>query len=194
MPSPTPSPSELPLVTLPTSRRKLAMILAICVAFVGVGIAMFVFDPTVFRAVLAAVTIVFFGGGGILLMVRASRAAAVVVLTPRGLQLWSGGFVPWADLDAVGVGTTSGTRVIGLRLRHYDAYIASLTRGQRWLARPGHLAWARAQTGFDLTLPALLFGGSARTVVTAIEDYHAAWAALSDSRRTPVRPADPAPH
>ncbi|TFD49141.1 hypothetical protein E3T55_11760 [Cryobacterium frigoriphilum] len=177
MRSPTPSPAGLPVVSLTASKRKLTLVVLGCAAFAVVGAFMLASDPNLYEAVIAVAAIVFFGGGGIFFLIKAPRAGAVLVMTLDGFTVWSGGFVPWVDLESVGIARASRAKVVGFRLRSYDSYIASLT-GR---VTAGQLAWARQHTGgYDLTLPALLFDRPASRVVTAVEEYYAAWAAQAD--------------
>jgi hypothetical protein len=121
-------------VTFTPSKSKLALTVAGCVAFVAAGVFMLTTGPTVLEAIFSVLSIVFFGGGGVLLIVKLARTKSVLILTPAGLHPISGGLVPWDDYDGVGVSTVAGTTIIGIRLRSYDSYIASLTPAQATLA------------------------------------------------------------
>jgi hypothetical protein len=72
---------------------------------------------------------------------RRFRSHAAIVLSGTGLRLPLGGEIAWADLDDVGVVKYKGTKLVGLRLRSTERFIASFTdreraalgRNARWL-------------------------------------------------------------
>ncbi|MFP7760817.1 STM3941 family protein [Marisediminicola sp. LYQ134] len=122
--------AELPTVTLGGSWLKTALMLVVCGVFVLIGFAILRADPGIVEIVAAAAAIVFFGLGGLALGVQSVRRRTVLTLTPDGLRPVSGGFVPWSDVDDVGLGSTAGTTVIGIRLSSPDAYIDSLSEAE----------------------------------------------------------------
>jgi len=121
-------------VTFAPSKSKIALTVAGCIAFTAVGIFMLVSGPTVVEAIAAVLCIVFFGGGGAFAVVKLARTKTALTLTPAGLYPMSGGLVPWDDYAGVGLGRVSGALIIGIQLRSYDAYIASLTPAQAAVA------------------------------------------------------------
>ena len=116
-----------------------------------------------------------------------SRAKTVLTLTPLGIELISGGFVPWADVAAVGISRASGTQLIGLQLSSHDAYIASLTPTEGILAGKGAAgvtAWTRSRSGgYDLCFSPLLFDRRAAEVVSVITGYWSSWLAQNVPQR-----------
>jgi hypothetical protein len=138
-------------VTFAPSTPKRALVIAGGVAFTALGVFMLVSGPSVVEVVGAVLCIVFFGGGTVAFIVKLSRTTTALVLSPQGLHPMSGGLVPWEDYEGVGLGRVSGTLVIGIRLRSYDSYIASLTPEQATVA-------ARAGT------VARLFGAATRSL------------------------------
>jgi hypothetical protein len=121
-------------VTFAPSKSKLALTIAGCVAFTALGVFLLVSGPTVGEIIGAVLCIALFGGGGVLFVAKLARTTETLTLTPSGLHPSSGGIVPWDDYDGVGLGRVSGTLIIGIRLRSYDSYIASLTPAQAKLA------------------------------------------------------------
>jgi hypothetical protein len=117
-------------VTFAPSKSKLALTIAGCLAFTAIAVFLLVSGPTVGEALGAVLCIVFFGGGGVLFVAKLTRTTTTLTLTPAGLHPMSGGLVPWDDYDGVGLGRVSGALIIGIRLRSYDAFIASLTPTQ----------------------------------------------------------------
>lgn len=135
---------------LGTSRKGLAVLVLGCGAFIAAGVFLLLGDGWAGKAAgLGAV--LFFGLGGGCALWKRLREPAVLTLTPEGIRVHSGGFLPWEDFEAAGVGrapgTPGGTRVLGLRLKSCERYAASFTPEQLRLARgaakAGRLAGTR---------------------------------------------------
>jgi hypothetical protein len=108
-----------------------------CAAFAGIGLFM-VFDDD--ARIIGLAGLVFFGIGGFAALPRLVRPA--LVLTPQGIELTSGGLIPWEDIQDVGIARMSrGTKALGIRLSRTDRYLASRvgskTGWRRSLARLG---------------------------------------------------------
>lgn len=135
-----------PLV-LGTSRVRLAGFGLGCAAFVAVGVFLLLGDGWGGKlAGLAA--ILFFGVGGGYALWKKARESAILTLTPEGILVHTGGFLPWEDFEAAGMGRVpgvpGGTSVLGIRMKSYERYAASFTPEQLRLARGAAKAGALA--------------------------------------------------
>jgi hypothetical protein len=167
-------------VTFSPSKGKLALTVIGCAAFVAVAVAMLVSGVTPFEAFIAVVGILFFGGGGGWMLWKLARAKTVLVLSPGGVHPISGGLIPWQDIEGVGMGRTSGTAIIGIRLNSYDRYVASLTPAETALA----VRTARAGKAFgSVTAPFLGRRGTGAASLTEIPSSGGDVAALLEWAR-----------
>ncbi|HEV7950004.1 MAG TPA: STM3941 family protein [Glaciihabitans sp.] len=128
------SRSTLEPIDLAPSIPRILLFASLCVAFVAVAVGMLASSPTFFQAFIAVFGIAFFGVGGLWALAKVAREQTGLRLSPDGLHPISGGVIPWADVEHVGSGKTAGTTIIGIRLRSYNAYVASLTPAQISLA------------------------------------------------------------
>lgn len=69
---------------------------------------------------------------------RLRRGWTLFQLTPEGLRPYTGGIVPWRDIETVGAGVgPRSMAVVGIRLSDYTAYIRSVPAGKaqwKWAA------------------------------------------------------------
>ena len=145
VPNPTPERQPLaPLVFSVSWVRLMGMTLGAMV-FVGLGAYMCIAAPGLGAKIIGLVCVLFFGGGFALLLWKKLRDPIVLTLTEDGIKPQSGGFIPWEDFEAVGIGrieggAPGGTKVIGIRLKSYEGYLASFTPEERRLARAAAVA------------------------------------------------------
>ncbi len=93
--------------------------------FVTIG-AVLVVEGGGFDKALGVVVLAFFGVGGLFSAITTlRRGLAQLTLTPEGIELAAGGTVRWRDVADIGVGTKP-TKLVWLRLRGYDRYLASI--------------------------------------------------------------------
>jgi hypothetical protein len=104
---------------------KLVLYLLGFLVFIAVSGFMIV-TGNVLVVVVGLVGIAFFGGGLVMVVVFvARRGLSHLTLTRAGVRLRSGGTIPWADVEEVGV-TKEPTTMVWLRLRDHDRYLASI--------------------------------------------------------------------
>jgi hypothetical protein len=75
-------------------------------------------------------SIVFFGGFGLFSIPKIMRRKISFVLTSDGLkQVAPAGsaYIAWSDIESIGVVSIFRTRLVGVRLKTYDRYIASVS-------------------------------------------------------------------
>lgn len=105
--------------------------------------------------VVGAIGCVLFGAGGAFFVWKKLREPAVLTLTPAGIRVQSAGFIPWANLDAVGVGRTPGgpygAKIIGIRVKSQKQLVETMSpqeqRLMRGAARVGRAAGFALQAG-----------------------------------------------
>jgi len=122
--------TQLPRIEIkPKSRRNGIFGILGCSMFTIGGVLMLATgEPLTMFAGL--VSVVFFGGGGLLTIPKLMRRKISFVLTSDGLQqvaLVGSAYIAWSDVESVGVASMSGTHLVGVRLKTYDRYIASMT-------------------------------------------------------------------
>lgn len=175
--------------------HKLAVGVLGSVAFVALGGWLLTLGSVV-GFVIGLLSIAFFGGAGLYTAVVSVRQGlAKMTLTPGGIELASGGTVPWQDVEAVAV-VKAPTTVVAIRLRTYDRYLASLpaggtradglarvlapvaqllvrgsTRGARLRDRHDELRWTRENYGFDLGFSPAWLDRPAAEFVQLLEHY-----------------------
>lgn len=74
--------------------------------------------------------VAFFGGGGIYGIPRMARRKVSMVLTAEGIeQRYPEGraFIPWVDVEAVGIVGVLTTKLVGIRLSSYDHYLNEMS-------------------------------------------------------------------
>lgn len=114
----------------------LALTVAGCLGFTAMGLMM-IASGEVYLILVGLLSVAFFGGGGMLLArFVARRGLWALTLTPAGIELSTGGLLPWEDIEAVGtlrfkIDKTSKIKLFGIRLSRYDRYLASVPTMQR---------------------------------------------------------------
>jgi hypothetical protein len=107
--------------------------------FAALGVIILIASPEWGPKIIGLVCVLFFGGGYGALVVKKLRNPTVLELSVDGIKPQSGGFIPWEDFEASGLGRVEGarggTKVIGIRLKSYAGYLASLTPEQIRLVR-----------------------------------------------------------
>jgi hypothetical protein len=129
-------------VAVYASTKELRRNLIVSGLFVLVGVWM-ISDGQV--AVLGVVAVVFFGATGIVFGARLRNPKPLFELTPAGLRPYTGGLVPWRDVEDVGIGALPRAgRVVGIRLSDYTAYVRSAPTDMRKWKRAD--AWAATRS------------------------------------------------
>lgn len=94
-----------------------------CAIFTIAGLWMVFSGEEVFAGLLA---IVFFGGGGLYAIPKMLRRKVSLVLTPEGIeQRYAEGsaYIPWSDVEKVGIVSVFSNKMVGIRLTSYDRYL-----------------------------------------------------------------------
>ena len=126
----------------------LALLAAACLGFTASGVMM-IASGEVYSILVGLFVVTFFGGGGVLAgRVVARRGLSQLTLTPAGIELTTGGLLPWEDIEAIGTARLFKNKFLGVRLKRYDGYLASvpevqrteMERHMRWWLKP--MAWA----------------------------------------------------
>nr|WP_274635765.1 hypothetical protein [Microbacterium bovistercoris] len=130
-----------------SSRRTLIIMLVVCVLFAAMGVVVLALAPTkTLNLIVGVGAIGFFGVGGGIAFAQQWRRSVAIVADDDGLRLGAGGRIPWADVDRIG----STSTMLGVRLRRYDTFLASLPRATEHTTES--LRASRAQNaGWDLT-------------------------------------------
>jgi hypothetical protein len=131
--------AELPEQAIMPSRRTQVKMVFYSGLFVATGVFVALSGDGAERVIGALA--VLFAMWALISFWRRFRTRAAIVLSGTGLRLPLGGEIPWADLDDVGVVRFKGTKLVGLRLRSTERFIASFTdreraalgRNTRWL-------------------------------------------------------------
>jgi len=148
------SPDVLKFVS---SRRNLIFLLVICVLFAAMGVVILALAPTkTLNLIVGVAAIGFFGVGGGYSLLRQWRRSTVLVADDEGIRITGAGRIPWADVDRIGV-TSEG---LGIRLRRYDAFLATCPAGTEHTATTLRAARTR-NSGYDLLFVERLLGRSA---------------------------------
>lgn len=137
-------------VVFPIPRWTVFALAAGCLAFVLLGLFIIDIAGSNFGKTVGVISIVFFGAGGGFAVLRMLRVPVVLTLSEEGILVQAGGFIPWDDVEEIGTGRTgagpAGPKIIGIRLKSSERYIASFTpeeqRLMRGTARAGRVAGA----------------------------------------------------
>jgi Protein of unknown function (DUF2982) len=119
--------SAPPLEIRPKTSSNAALLGIGCAAFTLGGIWMVLSGEGVFVGLLS---IVFFGGGGLVAIPRLLRRKVSFVLTSEALeQRYPEGsaYIPWRDVEQVGLASVFSTTMAGIRLKSYDKYLENMT-------------------------------------------------------------------
>lgn len=103
---------------------KLALYALCALVFVVIGVFLLDSD-SISGVVVGVLSIAFFGGGLVFVVLYTrKRGVAQLTLTSDGLELASGGRIPWADVESAYV-ADQPAKMVALRLHSYDRYLAS---------------------------------------------------------------------
>lgn len=118
----------------PKSKRNAVLVGIGCTIFGIGGLLMFIDTITsggnktdLLGSLLA---FVFFGIGGLIAVPKIFRRKVSMALAPDGLHqitIYGSVVVPWSDIEQVGIATIFGTRMLGIRLKTYDNYLANMS-------------------------------------------------------------------
>jgi hypothetical protein len=141
-----------PPVTIVSPRRGLVVLAVVCGLFAAMGIVILLLAPTqTLNVVVGTGAFAFFGIGGGSAFITQWRRTVPLRADDDGIALGGGGRIGWTDIDRIGATST----VLGIRLRRYDAFLASVPRSAGHTAET--LRQSRAQnSGWDLTWPSRL--------------------------------------
>jgi hypothetical protein len=101
------------MIVLRPSRRKMALLLAGCIAFVVIGLAM-----VGTGAAMGWLVLIFFGFGAIATVVVSLPGAAYLRLEPNGFTqctLFRPAFVPWTSVRGFGVTSIFNNKMVGVK-------------------------------------------------------------------------------
>ena len=99
----------------------------LCAIFSAIGLWMVLSGEAVFVGLLS---VLFFGGGGLYAIPKQWRRKVSMVLTSDGIeQRYHRGttFIPWQDVESVGVVAIFSNKMVGIRLQSYDHYLSSMS-------------------------------------------------------------------
>lgn len=137
---------DLGTLTFSMTMTRLVLLVSVCFLFTLGGIVLLA-SGTIVQIMAGLISIGLFGVVGFVAVRKLWRQRTVLTLTRDGLRPQVGGFIPWGDFDAVGTariggGPMGGTKVIGIRLKRYENYLASFTPDQLKLILQG-AKWGR---------------------------------------------------
>ena len=108
-----------------------AILLAVgCGSFTLAGLWMVVESQNTGEILAGILAVVFFGGGGVLAIPRLIRRSVSMVLTHPGIEqitLYGTATIHWKDIEKIGLANQSGARLVGIRLKTYDGYLANMS-------------------------------------------------------------------
>lgn len=139
-------------VRIVSPRRALIVLVIVCALFTAMGVVVLLLAPTqTLNVIVGTGAVAFFGIGGGSAFITQWRRTVPLRADDDGIALGGGGRIDWADVDRIGATTTA----LGIRLRRYDAFLASVPRSSGYTAES--LRASRAQNaGWDLTWPTRL--------------------------------------
>jgi hypothetical protein len=94
-----------------------------CAIFTLIGLWMLFSGEDVITGFLA---VVFFGGGGLYAILKILHRPVSMVLTSEGIeQRYAEGsaYIPWSDVEKVGIFSIFANKIVGIRLNSYDSYL-----------------------------------------------------------------------
>lgn len=159
-------------VVIPLSKSKMVFLLLIACAFVALGWWMFArdaaeieaqrrFNSPLFVHGVGLFNMVFFGLAGIAMSRKILDSSPALIVDDRGLtdntSAFSAGFVPWSDITGFEVRQIQRQRVLYVRLKDPEKYIARFSpvrralfrASQRLGASPVTLTSSSMAIGFD---------------------------------------------
>lgn len=111
----------------PKVGRNVFLVAILCIIFTLIGFAMLCSGDEIVGGLMA---ILFFGGGGAYAIPTLLRRRVPMTLTAEGIaQRYPQGsaFIPWADVEQIGLMSIYSTELVGLRLKSYERYLGSIT-------------------------------------------------------------------
>lgn len=111
----------------PKVGRNVILVAILCIIFTLIGFAMLCSGEEIFGGLMA---ILFFGGGGAYAVPTLLRRRVPMTLTPEGIaQRYPQGtaFIPWADIEQIGLMSIYSTELVGIRLKSYNRYLGSIS-------------------------------------------------------------------
>lgn len=185
------------LVVKPAAWRT-ALIAVLCVVFIVIGVLL-VINGQWFDKILGAVSVVAFGVGGGYYLLGLSKGAPTFTLSTRGIDVGTGGHLPWSNIGKVGTTKAlGGAPALGIQVRTPSTYAGSLSPEQQTAAlraaktrlgvsRPSEAShnrtadlvaalnqMAKKTGGYHLAFPMLGLSGSAESMVATVEKYRTA--------------------
>lgn len=112
------------------SKGRAVLLLVLCVIFTLAGIAM-MFSGEFRTMLMGFLAVAFFGVGGAWAMIRRFKQPVSYTLTPGGIAIGVGGFVPWQHVGHVAATKTGGAAAVGIEVTDVPAYVATLTPEQQ---------------------------------------------------------------
>ncbi|MCX7113402.1 MAG: DUF2982 domain-containing protein [Proteobacteria bacterium] len=107
----------------PKASKNATLVAIGCAIFTIAGLGMVFSGEEVFAGLLG---IVLFGGGGLYGIPKMLRRRVSMVLTPEGIeQRYAEGsaYIPWSDVEKVGIISMFSNKMVGIRLKSYDRYL-----------------------------------------------------------------------
>lgn len=118
-------------VVIKPSMGRTISVLLVCVAFT-IGGVLLVLSGGWFDVALGIAAVATFGGGGGYYVWKALRSSTTFTLTPRGIDIGAGGFVPWSHVGRIGqTKVAGGVQALGVEVRNVAAYVGTLTAEQQ---------------------------------------------------------------
>jgi Protein of unknown function (DUF2982) len=111
----------------PKAQQNAVLVGILCALFCLGGFWMVLSGEEVFGGLVG---LAFFGGGALYGIPRMLRRQVPLALTPEGLeQRYPEGnaCIPWSDVEAIGLVSMFGTKMVGLRLTSYDRYMGRMS-------------------------------------------------------------------
>jgi len=138
-PPPPPSPPRQPPVPIapnperldikPKTARNVVLLVLGCSLFTVAGFyLMSMGEPQ--NIAVGLLCILFFGGGGLIMIPKLLRRKVSMVLTREGMEQitpYGNAHVRWSDVEKVGMVSIFANKMVGIRLRNYDAYVHSMS-------------------------------------------------------------------
>ncbi len=121
------APPTLQFEVRPKVRRNAILVALGCGLFTIIGLWMIFSGEEILAGFLG---VIIFGGGGLYAIPKMLRRDVSMVLSFQGIQQrWPQGraFVPWADVEQVGIVSIFSNKMVGIRLRSYDRYLNDMS-------------------------------------------------------------------
>lgn len=124
------------VVVKPSMGRTIGLAV-LCVLFTVAGIAMLFADGFMAK-IMGGLAMMLFGVGGAAAIVRQLRGGTTFTLKADGIEVGTGGFVPWHNIGMIGqTSTGGGAQGLGFEVLDVPAYVATLTPEQQRTAARG---------------------------------------------------------